>query len=131
VIVALPSTLTGSIGVLGGKLVTEQFAHRLGVTTGTVQQGDRALMYSSRRGFSEDERARFGVMIDAIYDDFVAKVAAGRSRPGRGDRNLWPAAGYGLAGMRPKQAWSMSWAVFATPFASPESAPICPTMHLC
>jgi protease-4 len=38
-------------------------------------------MYSSRRGFSEDERARFGLMIDAIYDDFVAKVAAGRSRP--------------------------------------------------
>jgi protease-4 len=81
VIVALPSTLTGSIGVLGGKLVTDNLLHRLGVTTGTVQQGDRALMYSSRRGFSEDERARFGVMIDAIYDDFVAKVAAGRSRP--------------------------------------------------
>jgi protease-4 len=81
VIVALPSTLTGSIGVLGGKLVTDNLLHRLGVTTGTVQQGDRALMYSSRRGFSEDERARFGLMIDAIYDDFVAKVAAGRSRP--------------------------------------------------
>jgi protease-4 len=81
VVVALPSTLTGSIGVLGGKLVAGNLLHRLGVTTGTVQQGDRALMYSSRRGFSEDERARFGVIIDAVYDDFVAKVAAGRRRP--------------------------------------------------
>jgi protease-4 len=81
VIVALPSTLTGSIGVLGGKLVAGNLLHRLGLTTGTVQQGDRALMYSSRRGFSEDERARFGVIIDAFYDDFVAKVAAGRRRP--------------------------------------------------
>ena len=93
VIVALPSTLTGSIGVLGGKLVTDNLLHRLGVTTGTVQQGDRALMYSSRRGFSEDERARFGLMIDAIYDDFVAKVAAGRSRAGGGDRNRGPRSG--------------------------------------
>jgi protease IV len=38
-------------------------------------------MYSFRRGFSEDERARFAVTIDAVYDDFVAKVAAGRGRP--------------------------------------------------
>jgi protease-4 len=37
-------------------------------------------MYSGRRGFDEDERARFGVMIDSIYTDFVAKVAAGRKR---------------------------------------------------
>jgi protease IV len=35
-------------------------------------------MYSFRRGFSEDERARFAVTVDAFYDDFVAKVAAGR-----------------------------------------------------
>lgn len=81
VIVALPSTLTGSIGVLGGKLVTDNLLDRLGLNTGTVQQGARALMYSFRRGFSDDERARFGVIIDAIYDDFVAKVAAGRKRP--------------------------------------------------
>ena len=80
VIVALPSTLTGSIGVLGGKLVVDHLLDRLGLNTGTVQQGARALMYSGRRGFDEDERARFGVMIDSIYTDFVAKVAAGRKR---------------------------------------------------
>jgi protease-4 len=81
VIVALPATLTGSIGAVGGKLVVDGLLERLGVTTGSVQRGARALMYSPRRGFSEDERARFAATMDAIYDDFVGKVAAGRKRP--------------------------------------------------
>jgi len=81
VIVALPATLTGSIGVLGGKLVADGLLERLGVSTGTVQQGAHALMYSSRRRFSDEERARFAATVDAIYNDFVAKVAEGRRRP--------------------------------------------------
>ncbi len=81
VIVALPATLTGSIGVLGGKLVVDGLLERVGVNTGSVQRGARALMYSPRRGFSEDERARFAGTIDVIYNDFVGKVAAGRKRP--------------------------------------------------
>jgi protease-4 len=81
VIVALPATLTGSIGVAGGKLVVDGLLERVGVSTGSVQRGARALMYSPRRGFSEDERARFAATIDVIYNDFVGKVAAGRKRP--------------------------------------------------
>jgi protease-4 len=81
VIVALPATLTGSIGVSGGKLVVDGLLERVGVTTGSVQRGARALMYSPRRGFSEDERAQFAATIDAVYNDFVGKVAAGRKRP--------------------------------------------------
>jgi protease IV len=81
VIVALPATLTGSIGVLGGKLVVNALLERMGVNTGIVQRGTRALMYSPRHGFSEDERARFAATVDAIYHDFVGKVAAGRKRP--------------------------------------------------
>jgi protease IV len=81
VIVALPATLTGSIGVLGGKLVVDSLLERLGISTGTVQQGAHALMYSARRSFSEDERARFAATVDAIYHDFVGKVADGRQRP--------------------------------------------------
>lgn len=81
VIVALPSTLTGSIGVFGGKMIVRGLLDRLGVTTGTVSQGDRSLMFSSRAGFSDDERERLAVLMDAIYDDFVAKVARGRGRP--------------------------------------------------
>jgi protease IV len=81
VIVALPATLTGSIGVFSGKLVVRDGLDRVGLTTGSVQQGAHALMFSSRRGFAEDERERLAATVDAIYDDFVGKVAAGRNRP--------------------------------------------------
>jgi protease-4 len=38
-------------------------------------------MFSSRRGFTADERQRLAAAIDAVYDDFVNKVADGRGRP--------------------------------------------------
>ena len=81
VIVALPATLTGSIGVLGGKLVAHELLARLGLTTGSVEHGGRSLMFSTRRGFSDGERERLAATIDAIYDDFITKVAQGRRRP--------------------------------------------------
>jgi protease-4 len=80
-IVALPSTLTGSIGVFGGKVVVRDLMDRLGLTTGTVSHGARSLMYSARQGFTDDERAALDASLDAIYTDFVAKVAQGRGRP--------------------------------------------------
>jgi protease-4 len=81
VIVALPSTLTGSIGVFGGKMVVRGLFDRLGLTTGSASHGDRSLMFSPRRGFTDDERERLAATMDAIYDDFVTKVASGRGRP--------------------------------------------------
>ena len=81
VIVALPSTLTGSIGVLGGKVVVRDLLDRLGLTTGTVSRGARSTMFSARRGFSDGELERLAATLDAVYDDFVAKVAQGRGRP--------------------------------------------------
>ena len=86
VIVALPATLTGSIGVFGGKFVVRALLDRLGVTTGSVEHGSRSLMFSSRRGFTEGERERFAATVDAIYDDFVGKVAQGRGRTVDRDR---------------------------------------------
>lgn len=79
VIVAQPSTLTGSIGVLGGKVVVSGLLDRLGLATGAVAHGDRARMYSARRGFDEHERGRLAEMLDRIYADFVQKVADGRA----------------------------------------------------
>ena len=81
VIVALPSTLTGSIGVFGGKIVVRDLMDRVGLTTGSIAHGARSLMFSTRHRFTDDERERLSVIIDAIYADFVAKVAQGRSRP--------------------------------------------------
>lgn len=78
VIVALPATLTGSIGVFGGKFVVTGLLDRLGLTTGAVELGARSRMYSSRRRFTEDERERIDAVLDAVYEDFTSRVAEGR-----------------------------------------------------
>lgn len=78
-IVAQPATLTGSIGVLGGKMVTAGLKGRIGIAHDSVAGGDHALMYSSNRPFSDGEWERMHAMLDRIYDDFTAKVAEGRS----------------------------------------------------
>lgn len=79
-IVALPATLTGSIGVFGGKVVVQELMARLGLSASSVQRGAHARMFSSRRRFDDDEKANLATALDAIYDDFVAKVAQGRGR---------------------------------------------------
>lgn len=78
VIVAQPATLTGSIGVFGGKVVVADLLDRVGLTTGAVSNGERSLMFSPRRAFSAAEEAELDAMLDRIYADFVAKVAEGR-----------------------------------------------------
>jgi protease-4 len=79
VIVAQPSTITGSIGVVAGKaVITGLLERHLGLTTGAVEHGGSARMFSLRRGFSADERERLSAMLDRVYRDFVQKVADGR-----------------------------------------------------
>jgi protease-4 len=77
-IVAQPGTLTGSIGVFGGKPVVTDLLDKAGLSTGAVAHGNRARMFSPRRPFSEAEWERLDEYLDAVYDDFTAKVAAGR-----------------------------------------------------
>ena len=77
-IVALPATLTGSIGVLAGKLRTEGLLQRLGVHVDGVAAGAHAQMFSPLTGFSDDEWARLNAWLDEVYDDFVGKVATAR-----------------------------------------------------
>jgi protease-4 len=79
VIVAQPATITGSIGVVGGKVVVAELLERLGLTTGAVAHGRNARMYSLREGFTDSGRERLTAMLDRVYADFVQKVAAGRS----------------------------------------------------
>jgi protease-4 len=79
VIVAEPATLTGSIGVFGGKLRTSGLFERLGVNIETLGLGKHALMFSPQTGFSEDEWAKLDEWLDFVYEDFTAKVARGRS----------------------------------------------------
>lgn len=78
-IVAQPGTLTGSIGVLGGKPVTRGLLERAGVSTDSVSDGAHAEMFSTSRPFTEEEWAKFNAWLDWIYADFTGKVAQGRN----------------------------------------------------
>jgi protease-4 len=77
-IVARPGTVTGSIGVAMGKVVTSGLAHRLGLVTEAVAVGDHARFFSSASSFTDRERARLDAQLDHVYEDFTAKVAADR-----------------------------------------------------
>lgn len=80
-IVALPSTVTGSIGVLGGKVVVGDALRRLGIGTEPVGAGSQATMFDSTVPFREQEWARVEQWLDAVYADFTAKAATGRQMP--------------------------------------------------
>ncbi|MBT8164109.1 MAG: signal peptide peptidase SppA [Acidimicrobiia bacterium] len=77
-IVAQPGTLTGSIGVVAGKLVTREAWARAGISFDDVVRGENARFMSSGQEFTEAESERFQVLLDSIYEDFVGKVAEGR-----------------------------------------------------
>lgn len=77
-IVAEPGTLTGSIGVFGGKLNIAGVYDKLGVTMHTYQRGQLASIFSSTKDFDEVERAKFREFLLTFYDTFVGKVVEGR-----------------------------------------------------
>ena len=77
-IVASPATVTGSIGVLGGKQVFDRLLARVGVRVEAVAEGEHARFFSPRTSYSAGERDRLERWLDAVYDDFTAKVAVGR-----------------------------------------------------
>ncbi|CCG06682.1 S49 family peptidase [Pararhodospirillum photometricum] len=78
-IVAQPGTLTGSIGVLAGKVTFGKASADLGVTWDGVSAGRNAGLFSPTEPFDEAGRARLGAVLDAIYADFTAKAARARS----------------------------------------------------
>lgn len=79
-IIASPTTITGSIGVLGGKLVIgDALEHYASVHSETLSMGSPMVtMFDSNRPFSTAERAAFASMIDRAYQDFLSLVANGR-----------------------------------------------------
>jgi protease-4 len=77
-IVAEPATLTGSIGVLAGKLVVSDLLQKLGLSTDSAQIGANAAMYSSTSDFSARAHSRLEAFLDETYKGFKDHVAAGR-----------------------------------------------------
>ena len=78
-IVAEPSTLTGSIGVVLTKFVIDGTLKKLGMNMEGVSRGKYAEMYSPIRPFSPEERTRMVENMQATYDTFVEKAAQGRN----------------------------------------------------
>ncbi len=78
-IVAQPTTLTGSIGVYGGKFALGDALARFGIDVrSTTVGGEYASTFGAGSGFSPTQRAAFAGWMDHIYDGFVTRVAEGR-----------------------------------------------------
>ncbi|HJL37804.1 MAG TPA: signal peptide peptidase SppA, partial [Polyangiaceae bacterium LLY-WYZ-15_(1-7)] len=80
-IVAQPTTLTGSIGVVSARLLAEDLLARLGIRTEVIRRAPHADMFSPARPLDEAERAILERELDGFYEAFVRIVAEGRGRP--------------------------------------------------
>ncbi|ORA07601.1 signal peptide peptidase SppA [Mycobacterium arosiense] len=78
-IVASPATITGSIGVITGKLVIRDLLQRLGVGLDTVRTNANADAWSIETPFTPEQRAHREAEADLVYADFVQRVADGRN----------------------------------------------------
>ena len=77
-IVAQPGTLTGSIGIYGGKIAIGGVLEKLGVTTETVASGANAGIYSPFVPFTPGQRAELQRFMESFYEGFVRKAAESR-----------------------------------------------------
>jgi protease IV len=80
-IVAEPGTITASIGVLGGKMLTSGLWDKVGLSWDEVHDGENATMFTGTHDYTPAEWARFQAWLDRVYLDFTSKVADGRKLP--------------------------------------------------
>lgn len=80
-IFAEPGTLTGSIGVVGGKVALRGLFEKIGISTEVLSRGTNANLLSIDQPFSETERAAYGKLMKDIYIQFTSKAAEGRKLP--------------------------------------------------
>jgi protease-4 len=79
--VAEPGTITGSIGVLTGKVSFGKSLNLIGVSADEIGVGKNALMGSTISPYTDEQWANLNHQADVIYADFTSKVAAGRKLP--------------------------------------------------
>ena len=77
-IVANPGTITGSIGVIAGKVIARELKDRLGVVSDSVRTNANADVWSINQPFTDAQRAHVESAADLFYRDFVERVAEGR-----------------------------------------------------
>jgi protease-4 len=75
---AQPGTITGSIGVLGGKVAAGELFQRLGLGREAVSRGEHANLFSLDTPFSQGERVQVRRLIEHTYGQFLDRVAEGR-----------------------------------------------------
>jgi protease-4 len=80
-IVAQPGTITASIGVLGGKMLTSGLWNKVGLSWDEIHAGNNATMFTGTQDYTPAEWARFEAWLDRVYVDFTSKVAEGRKLP--------------------------------------------------
>lgn len=78
VIVAEPGTITGSIGVIGGKYSFKGLYEKIGIKKEIIKRGAHADFYSDYSDYPPEEKEIVQKQINEIYDDFITKVAFGR-----------------------------------------------------
>ena len=77
-VVAQPGTLTGSIGVFGGKLALAGMWEKLGMTEFTYRRGAQSDLFSASAPFSDGGRLAFRSFLQEFYDRFLDVVSEGR-----------------------------------------------------
>jgi protease IV len=82
-IYAEPGTLTGSIGVVGGKIALRGLYDKVGITTEVIRRGANAGILSGVDVFSKSERKAMEALMLETYDQFVSKAMEGRARAGK------------------------------------------------
>lgn len=100
-IYAMPSTLTGSVGVIMGKFEISGLWEKLGVNWDGVSWGENARLWSINAPMSESERAALDAAIDSTYGDFISRVAEGRKMDKEKVRAI--AKGRAWTGLQAKQ----------------------------
>jgi protease-4 len=80
-IVAAPGTLTGSIGVIGGKLVLRGLYDKVGLDTEVISRGANSGSLSSTQPFTPEERKTWTALLEDTYHRFVQQAADGRKMP--------------------------------------------------
>ena len=82
-IYAEPGTITGSIGVVGGKLATRGLWDKIGVKTEVIARGAHSGILTSDEPFSDSERKAMTGLMQDVYDQFVDKALEGRLKAGK------------------------------------------------
>jgi protease-4 len=78
-IIAHPGTITGSIGVIGGKMVTSGLWRKIGIEWGEIFTHENAGFWSSTENYSKQQWKRLQMWMDDTYRDFIEKAARGRN----------------------------------------------------